>query len=92
MGTIHQIDKVEKPKSSRKAETDISSGANESARDKPIVTIKIENQDKNMLFDTGCDCNVIDFTFLKHYQKSTQSLKFCQKSMICHLQMEQGCL
>ena len=68
-----------KPKSYRKAETVISSGANESARDKPIVTIKIENQDKNMLFDTGCDCNVIDFTFFKTLTKINPKLKILPK-------------
>ena len=68
-----------KPKSFSKAETVISNSTSETARDKPIVKINIENHDKNILFDTGCDCNVIDFAFFKQLTKSNPTLKIVPK-------------
>lgn len=47
------------------ARTVISSSRSEIARHKPVIQVKICDKYKNVLLDTGCDTNVIDYSFLK---------------------------
>ena len=61
--------------------TKISHTNPESARNKPIVSVEIENNGKaNVLFDTGCDCNVVDYSFFEKLAKLDKSLKIVPKT------------
>ena len=59
--------KVKKP-----AVTVISESRHEKAANKPVVSATVEGCiQKNVFLDSGCECNIVDFTFLK--QLSTQN-------------------
>jgi len=69
----------EKPKIKQYSPTLITNSGTESARNKPIITIKAESVPKNVLVDTGSDCNVIDLNFFKSLAKYNPSLKILPK-------------
>ena len=48
----------------------------ERARNRPIVSLEIKNNGKaNVPFDTGCDCNVVDYSFFKRLAKLDKTFK-----------------
>jgi len=59
-----------KQSSHRPARTVISQSCSEYAANKPVVKCKIANVEKNVLFDTGCESNVVDYNFLKRLSKT----------------------
>ena len=62
----------------KKPKTVISISNPERARNKPIIRAKVNGADKNILLDTGCENNVIDYGFLKKISKGN-SVNFLQK-------------
>ena len=70
-----------KEKKSRYAPTLISESKAERARNKPVVPALVEGKiQKNIFFDSGCECNLIDFTFLKAVSKVNPNVKLLQSS------------
>ena len=49
----------------KRPETVISQSNSEKAKNKPVVSCEIEGETKNVLFDSGCEGNIIDKNFLK---------------------------
>ena len=47
------------------ARTVISSSQSEVAQHKPVIKVNLFESSKNVLLDTGCDSNVIDYNYLK---------------------------
>ena len=69
----------QKQKGSRYAPTLISESKEERARNKPVVPALIEGKiQKNIFFDSGCECNLIDYTFLKLISKANPNVKLLQ--------------
>ena len=50
---------------SKPSKTVITDSRSEHAENKPVVQCKVFGKNKNILFDTGCESNVIDWTYLK---------------------------
>ena len=63
------------------ASTVISKSNPEKAANKPIVSALVENEiEKNILFDTGCECNIVDQKFLRELTKVNPKIKYVKSN------------
>jgi len=63
------------PKKPLDQQTKISVSHSEKVESKPIIGSKINGVQKNVLIDTGADCNVIDYNFFKKLASNDSSVK-----------------
>lgn len=57
--------------------TVISNSNPEKAANKPVVSAIVEgNVSKNIFLDSGCECNIVDFTFLRQLALQNNKIKF----------------
>ena len=64
-------------KKPKPAVTVISQSNPEKAANKPVVPAMIEGQvSKNVFLDSGCECNIIDYSFLKQLSSLNRHVKF----------------
>ncbi|MEL7307647.1 MAG: hypothetical protein AAGK05_07085 [Pseudomonadota bacterium] len=55
----------------------ISESRGEKAANKPVIPALVEGKiSKNIFIDSGCECNIIDFSFLKSVSKVNPDVKF----------------
>ena len=54
-----------KPAVRQNCKTVISKSNPEYARNKPVVACKVEGNNKNVFFDSGCESNIIDYEYAK---------------------------
>ena len=56
--------------------TVISKSRNERAANKPVVPAVVEGKiEKNIFFDSGCECNIVDYSFLKSVARVNPNIK-----------------
>ena len=71
-------------KNPKPPKTVISSTRSEFAANKPIVSCNVEKVQKNVLFDSGCESNVIDESFFRYLAQCTKlKILKCDGKMRC---------
>ena len=72
--SLHKLQDSDSQKILKPAATVISESHCEKAANKPIESAMIEGRiPKNVFLDSGCECNIVDYTFLK--QLSSQNCR-----------------